>query len=328
MDDTRSVLVTAVKRARAYLDETSSKYTNDDIVQHFIMPQYVYLMDSVNKGSHAPILLRHTITTVQDQMYYDLPPNVGVVWMVGRYDDSEYLWSDFVPRSEFNPAGPGWRIEGNVLSFRPLQPSGNEWVVVYEPNGDFFPHYADGGGTNHRGIVGVGSLTSSGTSSEETPWTVQLASDPSLGLLDTRPQAYAGAVLRVLKCTHDSGHGHVPTEVVEERVIESYDEDTRVVTLRRPLTKYAEGDIVAYEVVPQPWQHQSVASALAAAAALEMGVSKKISQVHHQKIQQQLKHHMGVIRNFYNGVQARRGKFFEGGTREGIRREGFMGLVL
>ena len=36
----------------------------------------------------------------------------------------------------------------------------------------------------------------------------------------------------------------------------------------------------------------------------------------------------GLIRNFYNGVQARRGKFFEGGTREGIRREGFMGLVL
>lgn len=238
MHSTGSALYTILERVNALLDnpDLEAKYSDDWTLRHKIMPAWVDVMGRVNMMRDNPVLLRYSLSIVEDQEYYQLPPCIQEIWRVAELNDDGVVISDWRPEGEFSPHGPGWTIEGNVLALRPYpQDDTSDMAVWYVSNGDVGPHYATDGSV----------LTST---------TVTLSSAPTLGWLDKRANAYGGMMLRVFGAS-----------LTEEVLIESYVPSTRVVTLRRPLT--ATGTIT-YEVVPMAMS-QALWDAISYAAALK-----------------------------------------------------------
>ncbi len=87
-------------------------------------------------------MVRTALSIVKDTEHYQLPPNVGELMRVAEYDDNKRMISEIIPRSEYNPHGPNWMIEGNMLTFRPTPEYNRSMEIVYIPNGDFLPHYS------------------------------------------------------------------------------------------------------------------------------------------------------------------------------------------
>lgn len=265
MHSTGSFLLTVLDRIRGYLDLPTSKYSNDYIVRHVIMPEMVNVLARLAMDADNPILVRHSFTTSTTEEYYQLPPNIGQIWYVARYDTGLRMIDDWKPRGERNPRGPGWTIEGNLLSVRPFVGVSYTWDVVYVPSGDFLPHYATDG---ELGYVPSSSV-SSGTDDDNRK-VFQLSASPTLGALDMRPNAYAGGILRILGLADGSRN------IVEERVILSHDVSNGQVMTRVAFSHYYDDDVVKYEIAPPA--SQALYQAIAASSAVNLGVSKDVSE--------------------------------------------------
>jgi hypothetical protein len=252
MHTSNSILKTVIERVRGYLDEPSSKYNNDYLTRYIIMPEMVNVFNRVQLNADNVVLCRHTVSLVKGQESYQLPPCVGEVHRVATYDSYGNIVSDWRSDGENHPRGPGWMIEGCTLSFRPYPVQAEDVDLWYVSNGDFSPHYSSSGG----------SLTDAST---------LVLGDAEIGEVDRRPQAYAGSVLRLLPDAPG---------VVEERIIDTHDPSavTPYVTVRVPFTHNVTGSI-KYEITP-PGMATAV-QAISASAALNLGVSKNISEKLH-----------------------------------------------
>lgn len=259
MHNSGSILKTVIERVRGYMDEPSSKWTNDYLIRYIIMPEMTNVISRMALSADNLILQRYSIDVVPETEYYQLPACVGEIYRVCQYDQSNQIKQDYRMEGEYAPRGPGWRIEGNVLAFRPKPLATDSWDVHYTSNGDFFPHYCTTGT-----LVAVDGNISRLTLGTVTP------ANGDLGEVDRRPNAYGGAVLRVLA---DSG-------VREERIISVHDpsDASPYVDVRIPFLHQTAGTI-KYEITPPGTA--TMVQAISASAAMNLGVSMNMSEKMH-----------------------------------------------
>lgn len=284
MHSTGSFLLTVIERVRAYLDEATldAKYTNDYLVRQVISPEMVNVMARLSNSFSNPIRLRHSISLLTDTEHYTLPPNIGEIYRVAIMDVNNRVTQEMMPNNEFHPRGPGWQIQGNMLSFRPLPTKAETVDIHYIPNGDFHPHYdADGG------VLNAGETT------------FVFDASPTLGSLDNRENAYAGAILRVWEPS---------TNIIEERVIKSYTANGRTATVHIPFT-HAAASGLKYEVAPPGMN--SLYQAIACSCAMNLGTARNITQKQMQFITLQYKMAMKTVGDNLSNMQARTGKAFD-----------------
>jgi hypothetical protein len=316
MDTSRSFIKTVLARIRGYLDDPDfdSKYTDQFLLQHVVMPSLVDVWSRCSLSADNPVLLDYTITFVENQECYVLPPCVGEIHEVVQYTGATgNLISNGLPTDDIRPdheqsrTGPGWMIEGNMLCFRPFPQNLSNagytnltWIVRYTTNGDMLPHYC--------------SSASMGTLNNVDKTKFTFNATPDLGLVDYRPNAYAGQFIRLLSGASGSGIG-----VTEERVIASYDPATRIATLTRPFTvgPTSSTSTYAYEVCPP--QSQGMVEAIAVAAALKLGAWRKISQAQNQLLTQQYRSAIKTIGDNLANMNLRTGKGYAKDTRDNPR---------
>ena len=288
MHSTNSFIYTVIERIRGYLDDPDldAKYTDDFLIRHIIMPSMTNVMARINNSLSNSVVSKLLIPTVANTQYYQLPPTVGEIWNVAAYEtDTGNITTDFVPRGHWNPRGPNWALEGNLLSIRPIPQEGQDLYIFYTHTGDLLLHY------------GAGTLDSDLT-------TFTLSTSPTLGAIDKRANAYAGSILRLL-----SGNE------IEERVVESSTANEYTgsieLTVRVPFDHNSAGS-VTYEVAPI--SSQALYEAVAASGALKLASYKKITGTHFQMIQLQYKDAMKTAADHYANMQMRMPKHLDKDT--------------
>ena len=291
MHSTGSFLYSVIERVRGYLDEPSSKYSNDFLVRNVIMPEMVNVLARLSLNFDNPIVIRHNITFVTGTEYYQLPPNVGEVFRLVKLDSDNVVTQEFLPFNQMHPHGPNWSLEGNLLSCRPKPDIDDTLTLFYIPNGDFLPHYATDG-----------AMASDGKS-------LTLSASPLAGGVDTRPGAYAGATLRILKQGSNT--------MLQERVIDThtaYNTGPGLVKTRIAFDAPYNGSLsnVNYEIVPQGFQ--SLMQCVSAAAAINLGVMKDITAKKMQFLQLEYRKALKTIGDNLSYMQARKPKKFEKNT--------------
>lgn len=268
------VLSGIVSLVRTYADEPSQvggrvKFTNTAIME-LAEAAWPEVVGEVNALGDDKIRVRHDISILANTREYALPPYIGQILSVEHYSNStpvantHMLW-EIEPRNFLNPSGPGWLIEGPMLYVDPVFTSNTTVRLTYVPNGEMTAHQ------------GTGTFTATNNGSAVTAVTsVTLASSPSLGLLDGRKAAYSGCVLRIL--TSAGGWKSADSSVVQERVITSYNNETRVATFApslSPLPAYTgtalDNSNCTYEVVPL---HMALCKDV-----LALKVARKVSNV-------------------------------------------------
>jgi hypothetical protein len=189
---------------------------------------------------------------------------------------------DSVPRDRMHCAGSGWSLEGNAGALELLAdlPSGVSMTfeLWYTSNGDYHPHYADGG------------------TLDATKSIVTLDNTPTIGRIDRRVNAYAGGVLRLLP---DS-----PAPIEERLIVSSAFSapSTWTATVNLPFT-HASAGTVKYEIAPAG--SNSMYEAIACRAAMKLGVPRKITQGHMASLLTEYKMAMKTIGDNLTGMQAR-----------------------
>lgn len=212
-----------VTLVRQMTDEPSAspKYTDADVVEYLHAGFEVILADLSINSDH-PILVRFDISVVDGKQSYTLPPHCAQVWQVAKIlaatNTPEWeVW----PGSNFNFTGYGFSIEGNTLRLLRDWNDSETLQITMIPNGEVAIH--------------------KGTASTFTSTTVTLDTTPTDGSLDTRVNAYAGYMIRILSADQT---------VVEERIISAYDNTTNIATVSDAFVTSYTGTIV-YEVLPQ-----------------------------------------------------------------------------
>ena len=295
MHATNSFLLTVIERVRGYLDEPSSKYSDDFLVRNCIMPEMVNVLSRLSLTFDNPVVVRTTINLTTDTEYYQLPPNVGEVFRLVEMDSNNRVNREYLPFSEFHPDGPNWQLQGNLLAARPLPESTKTLTLFYIPNGDFLPHYNPGNGQ---------------LSSDRKTLTLCLPTQVKVGAIDRRPNAYVGATLRLLKNTAGN------STVVEERIIDSHtlsatDAGDDQVTVRVPFDTSAYGSKtdIHYEIVPQGFQ--SLMQCISSAAAINLGVMKDVTNKKMQYLHVEYRKALKTIGDNLSYMQMRKGKSFQ-----------------
>ena len=298
MHSTGSFLNTVIERVRGYLDEPSSKYTNDYLVRNIIMPEMVNVLSRLSLNFDNPVVVRHNVTFVSGTEYYQLPPNVGEVFRLVKLDSNNSVIKEYLPMGQFSSQGPNWSLEGNLLSCRPKPDVSDTLTVFYIPNGDFLPHYN----------AGQGQL-----SSDRKTLTLCLPSQVTLGAIDRRPNAYVGATLRLLKNTAGN------STIVEERIIDSHTlsatdagDDQVTVRVAFDTSAYGSKTDIHYEIVPQGFQ--SLMQAVAAASAINLAVMKDVTAKKMQFLQLEYRKAIKTIGDNLSYMQMRKPKSFQKNT--------------
>jgi hypothetical protein len=287
MHSTGSIIKTYCEKVRHYLDDPDldAKYDDNYLVRFFMSSAMTDVISRVSMMSDAQIVVPLTITVAANTHYYRLPPIVRQVLRVGVVNASTGVFiEDYHPRSEFNVYGPGWSIEGNLISFKPYPTEAKTYTILYVPSGDVAAHYE---GASHHGVLnanGTFTLTSSGS---------------LLGALDKRENAYVGCYLRIFG-----------TNITDECMISAYNATTRVATLRTAATNAAGS--YSYEVVP--FVMEPMVDAVSLSAAIRAGVGRKITQAHQQALALAYRQAIKTAYDTLGNMNSRSGKRFTGGT--------------
>lgn len=258
-------------RIRTFTDEpaTSAKYTDAKLLD-LIENQWAAILGEFNRVSQHPTVIRHNVTFGETSRTYVLPPTVGSVLRLAKISTTtnSMEW-EVIPLSRNSPTGPGVTMEGNILRLEPdWEGDDVTFQVDYIPTGDV---------RLHDGTAGtITNDTTAGTC------TLVLAASPTTGVLDNRPNAYAGSVLRILSASTNN--------YVQERIISAYDVTTRTATLRPHFdaTLLPGGATVTYEIAPILWQSNDMVVALAVAkliAGVE-GDNKRFAALGHHLAQE------------------------------------------
>lgn len=212
---------------RRAVDEPSTqpKYTNADISE-FIHSAFDVILADININTDHPILVRHNLTITAGKQSYTLPPTVATIWRVAKIHATTGLpeW-ELWPGSELSGHGHGFTLEGNTLRLLFDWQQTQTIQILYVPNSDVSFHKA----------------TVADSATDITATTIKFPATVADGALDTRKQAYAGYMLRLLSSTEGR---------IEERLITDYDNVTRIATIDEAWDTTPTGTVV-YEVVPQ-----------------------------------------------------------------------------
>lgn len=232
-----------IRAIRTATDEPSldPKYTDAHLVE-MVEDSFQSELADINLIASNPILCRMTLTIQSSVREYLLPPVIQMVMgIVQRDADSGLPLVQWRPRHKTDWTGAGFTFEGRVLRLDPEWRRGDFDVeLLFIPNGDFRLHYG------------------SGVAASGTPDEFVLSAAPVLGALDTRDNAYVGAVIRT---------GVDGTGTIQERTITAYDNTTRTCTLNLDFSPALDGAI-AYEIVPTYCQLIAKPVALAVAEVI------------------------------------------------------------
>jgi hypothetical protein len=193
---------------RKYTDEpvVNAKYSTSELAV-MIESAFQTILADINTSTDAPILCRYSMSLGASTQDYLLPPSVGSVRRIAKLNTTTGLpeWQ-LVPGSMQQLQGPSLTLEGRTLRLTPKWTSTHTVEVLYVPNGDF------------RLLYGT-----PGTFVDTEYDHVLLPASPILGTLDTRENAYVGAILRVWSTDGDF--------YLEERTITAYNNATRQCTV-------------------------------------------------------------------------------------------------
>lgn len=286
MHPSGSMIYSILETMRYLIGEaTADKYDDDFCVRAVIGPEYAFIIENLSMSSGNPLVVRRSITVPAGTRHVVLPPGVHEVWRLAKLGERGDLTEDFYPMGQWHPYGPGWFLEGNLLSFRPYPATEQTWVLWYVPSGDIPLHYAK-----------TGSTSEAGSTSRFT-----LASPVTVGMLDERESAYEGQVLRYLG------------KPVQERIIEAYDAATRTCTLRNPITVPGTTGHV-YEIAPLGWQ--MLWQAIAARAAMNLGTARGASEKKMRALDLEYQRAMKGIRDKLTNFNQRMGHFMDKNTAD------------
>jgi hypothetical protein len=286
MHSTGSIIKTYCEKVRHYLDDPDidAKYDDNYLVRFFLSSAMTDVLSRVSMMSDAQVVLPLTINVAAGTQYYRLPPMVRQVLRVGVINTTSGAFiEDYHPRSEFNVYGPGWSLEGNLISFKPYPTEAKAYTILYVPSGDVAVHYESGA----HGVInanGTFTLHSSGS---------------LLGSLDKRENAYVGCYVRIFG-----------TNITDECMVSAYDATTRVCTLRTAATNAAGS--YSYEVIP--FLLEPLIDAVSISAAMRAGVGRKINQTHMQALMISYRQAIKTAHDTLGNMNSRTGKRFTGGT--------------
>jgi hypothetical protein len=200
--------------------DTGPKYPDADLIE-YIHSAFDQVLASINVETDHPILTRRDVSVVSGTQDYLLPCNVSEIWRIAKIDTNSGvpIWEVW-PTNEYTFRGDGWTVEGNILRFHHLNVNAETLEILYIAGGDVSIHTA--------------------TASAGAASTITFPASPTDGSLDTRPDAYAGYIVRTLSGT---GAG-------QERIVSAYDSATRIATVRPAWTTAPDATTV-YEVLPQ-----------------------------------------------------------------------------
>ena len=267
-----SLLSSTISKVRLFVDDqgTNAKYSDNDIME---LMQHVWatVTDEINRNTQHPLVVTHTLTFQSGQTIYELPPTCGTVLRIAAYNANTHRMEwEMIPGGIHNPSGPGVHFVGRALKLDPNWHGANKTVVVaYVPNGDVLFH--SGSVTASTDIVN--DLTN-------FECTVALATTPTLGVADNRPNAYVGCVLRIISAS-------ATNDYVQERLITAYDVATNTATLEPCFdTGMAPTGTVLYEIIPPKFQNRTIAIAMGATAAI-IGIEGDIPRKNAAEVQYQ-----------------------------------------
>jgi hypothetical protein len=231
-------------------------------------------------------MVRMDLAVVVDRQEYFLPPTVGEITRLHLVDATTDLsMGDAIPLGRYNPSGVGWSVEGNVLRLGRKPKAAETLRLEYVPSGDIRPH------------EGVGDVQSGG---------LTFLMDPTgllTGTLDTRPNAYAGYVLRTF--------GDDDPQTVVERTVRA---SSKYMLTVAPIMTLPSGR--NYELVPCFWRHVEVALGLKASLRIlsQEGDSKRYGM-----IEKEYAKSMRTARLSHLNRQSRRASHMEGDTPDNTR---------
>lgn len=325
MNSDGSFLTSILEQVRFYTDlpTTDAKYSNAMLVQNVIYPTVADILARLNLNQDNPIVIRHSIALVEGQQYYQLPPTVQEIWRLASLDENGRVLRDAYPRGVYHPSGPGWSIEGNVLSILPFPQEADSIEIWYVPTTDVLFH------------KGTGYLQGD---------EFVLSNAPTLGLRDRRHNAYTGCILRLIPTTG----------VIQERMIKGYDAANRVVHLRLPFNPEYPADssgslaswsgsssssggfstslisssgdypqTVAYEIAP-PYS-SALWEAIALGCSVKIGIAANMRGEKLQLLEREYKKAMKTITDNLANLQMRVPKHFDKHTTDNPGNKLFFG---
>lgn len=212
-----------VTLVRRMTDEPSllPKYTDADMVEHITSAMTVVMSELHNNSDHN-IVCRFDITLVPGQQTYIMPPNMGELWAVRKMSlvtpiiPIYEVWAD----NHWSSHQSGFVLEYNEFRLLTDWRSTDVLEILYVPNGESLMHKATASSVAASSIIFPATVTD--------------------GTLDTRANAYAGYLIRILTDT---------TGFVQERIIDSYNNITRKATVTTDWDPLPTGTVV-YEVLP------------------------------------------------------------------------------
>jgi len=212
---------------------------NNRLISTTIRPAWAEVIAAVS-GTDREIRVPFNITFTSGVTRYPVPPYIGSIRELVRLNDAGQVTQYLNSFNDRSPGGFVWRLEHHtlVLSFDPINFDSQVWTLRYIPGADFQMH--------------------EGLTIPDTSTTFLLSAAPTLGTLDTRPNAYLGALLRVL----NDANG-----ILQERVVTAYDAATRICTVEA-FDPVLSGD-VSYDILP-PLYTESLKNAVALTAARMM----------------------------------------------------------
>jgi len=219
----------AVSLVRQMTDEPSTrpKYTNTDVV-NMLQVGFSTVLTEVNINTDHPILVRHDITLVSGTLSYILPPQVGEIWRVAKIVSGGYVpIYEVWPDNHQSAHQSGFVVEGNVFRLLTDWHSTDTLQILFVPLGEPSMHYG-----------------TAGASDDTDGLTIPLADTPTDGTLDTRANAYAGYLIRILTSTE------ADESFIQERTIVSYNNVTRVATVSPAFDPTITDGTITYEVIP------------------------------------------------------------------------------
>lgn len=212
---------------------------NNRLLATTIGPAWAQVMHRL-AGNDREIRVNFNITLQNGVRRYAVPPHMGNIREFVKLDSEQRVEKYIRPKGDRHPFGWGWRVEHNYLnlSFDPKDLDGQVWTLRYVPSADILPH--------------------EGTAGSATGTTLVLAATPTIGVLDTRPNAYLGGLVRILGDSNG---------IMQERVVTAYDVTTRTATV--DAWSPTPGGTILYDILP-PLFTRSVMYAVALTAARMM----------------------------------------------------------
>lgn len=268
---------------------TTDRFNDEYLTRYALYPAYAQCLGQLSLSRDDYLCLRFDITLEDGTERYLLPPIVEEVVDLAKLDTDGHYEKWFDPRSEKHSRGPGWKIEGNTIVFRPFPTSAEEWSVWYVPSQDATCHFAV------DGVVTVG-----GNSLKVT-----LSANPELGMLDRRENSYVGLYLRIL-------HNGI---AFQDRLITAFDVTNLEATVAIAFSELpADGDPVTYEIVPEGLR--KLADMVAGRAALRVAVAQNLQQKKMRFLEVEYSRAKKAITDTLSNRNARYAKSMDTDTRD------------